>query len=156
MTKKEAWLPRPSSKGRRKPQKLRWRFVLGTVSMVGRSTYEKDKPIPKPRPPPIDTLLEDSSHLIHYDYTDSRYKCKVCRSSMHYNATGVRDWVLSKCVKPIIHNPANAAIRIGNLSTHVSHKLFIHRGLIVCNKCGCGAEKVLQPSTSMCSAYPWW
>ena len=69
---------------------------------------------------------------------------------MHYNATGVRDWVLSKCVKPIIHNPANAAIRIGNLSTHVSHTLFIHRGLIVCNKCGCRAEKVLHNLARLC------
>ena len=101
---------------------------------------------PKPEPIPrvqIEELVAHTTHTVQC--VASRYTCSVCNGSFKISDPGFKHWLSLQCVAPAsqarFHTPVriDSSIHIGNRITHVSHRLYKHRGLIYCSRCGARA-----------------
>ena len=90
---------------------------------------------PKPEPVPrvrIEELLAQTTHTIQC--VASRYTCSVCNDSFKISDPGFKHWLSLQCVAPASPDRfctpvrIEGSIHIGNRITHVSHRLYKHRG----------------------------
>ena len=108
----------------------------------------------------INTILGQSHHDIHR--VDNRISCLKCSNSFGIHDAGLKSWAQCPCPGrretaapapipqvtgassssgPPINRPArysidNGSVHVGNHNIHFSHKLYIHRGLRYCSRCG--------------------
>ena len=91
--------------------------------------------------PKFEDLLQSTHHLQIYTDNGSRLQCLRCQASVTVRQGLVRPWLASPCTaigtardKPTPITYDNMII--GRQAIHSSHKPYIYRGLIYCNRCG--------------------
>jgi hypothetical protein len=108
---------------------------------------EHNRKVKEPRvlKPTSHQLLQETNHSVVS--SGNRYTCTKCHSSFHVSDPAFKSWLQCACMPVAEHSvydkprPLNDAdvFHIGNRVTHVSHVLYMYRGLIYCNKCGARA-----------------
>ena len=83
--------------------------------------------------------LSSSSHVLYEQ--ENRIACARCLCGFRCNDPAIKTWLSSQCVAigSNIDRPIKllySHVHVGNQCAHVSHDLYMYRGLIYCNKCG--------------------
>ena len=90
----------------------------------------------------VEVAIANSKHSIVGDKSCNRFECVLCRSSiLTKDDSNLRNWLASDRVpvptaftrpEPL----GTCVVQLGKLTTHVSHSIWIYKGLIYCNRCG--------------------
>ena len=89
--------------------------------------------------------LQDFVNLSSHSLTQDKHRlfCISCRSSVPFPgvAAATRAWLSSRCqpvgddkFKPLFLGSASA--QLGKQKVHVSHHMYLYRGVSYCNRCG--------------------
>ncbi len=102
-------------------------------------------------------LSASSSHVL-FEH-EGRSKCARCLCSYSNNDPALRHWLKGQCItlNSNIDRPLKlefAHIHLGNMCAHVTHSLYIFKGLIFCFKCGVRAGSFGMKSMSKPCAPP--
>jgi hypothetical protein len=141
--------------------RIQRRLATILLYLPRRETIRKEK---EPKPPTVkrDQLLLNTSHTIVC--SRSRYSCRKCQNNFHTSDPSFNTWLQTSCtplVPAVVHDVPRPitnhnVVHIGNSVTHVSHRLFIYRGLIYCESCGAraGASQIRKLSKICVPAEP--
>ena len=133
--------------------RIQKRLATILLCLPNREKKRKEK---EPKPPTVkrDQLLLNTSHTIVC--SRNRYSCSKCQNSFHTSDPSFNTWLQTPCMPleaVVAHDKPRpvdnySVLHIGNSVTHVSHKLFIFKGMIYCNSCGAraGANQIRKLS----------
>ena len=102
--------------------------------------------VKKPRIPRVslNELVDNTSHVIVHNTDTGTVKCARCLSAFNSHSPALKPWLTTRCEaigssidRPI---PLTQSIHIKSSTTHVTHKLYIFKGLVYCNVCGTRAS----------------
>ena len=121
---------------------------------------QRESAVKAPRPN-VEDLLRKTDHTI--SVSGSRYACSKCHNSFRIADPSFKIWLQSKCTHVLLDNGSRPSaiasedtFHIGNNTTHASHKLYTHNGLLYYTKCGArsGANQIRKLATVCIPAGP--
>ncbi len=102
---------------------------------------------------PLASAIADSTHVLFAQ--GNRQCCARCRSSFHVGDPHIKKWLATSCTaigqshdKPV--PVCFDSIHLGRNNTHATHKLYVFRGLVFCNKCGMRSATQLNKLSKPC------
>ena len=111
----------------------------------------------------IDTLFESSPHKLLFE--GARVSCSICKNCFKLTDASLRHWLSCPCLLPGAASSSegqlppvrpvplrHSTIHLGNSSSHHTHFLKIHRGLVYCKRCGNrGSNNQLRKLAKSCT-----
>ncbi len=119
-------------------KRIQKRLVAILISLPNRPKPKQERTHVAP-PPSVAELSASTTHVL-FEH-EGRSKCARCLCSYRNNDPSIRHWLEGQCIalESRIDRPLKlefAHIHLGNTCAHVSHSLYIFKGLIFCFKCG--------------------
>ena len=113
----------------------------------------KSNPVPTPAKESKEQAMAKSEHKL--TTSGAVVRCSVCLSQCNFNSTCFWEFIKSKC-KPA-ESPStfnvisiNGQVRVGNISSHISHSMFSYRGIKYCSYCGYMAGSLMRSLKQQC------
>ena len=113
----------------------------------------------------IDFLFASCAHKLSFEA--ARVSCTICKSSFKLTDGSLRHWLSCPCtlpsaasssegqLTPVMNRPVplrHSVIHLGNQSSHHTHFLKVHRGLVYCKRCGSrGSNNQLRMLAKSCN-----
>ena len=107
----------------------------------------KSNPVPTPAKESKEQAMAKSEHKL--STSGAVVRCSVCLSQCNFNSTCFWEFIKSKCKPaecPFTFNVISISgqVRVGNISSHISHGTFSYRGIKCCGYCGYMAGTLMR------------